>query len=240
MTIRLPGTDPPPTPPTSRETAIGVVRAAAGMAAWIAALFGAAGRLDWAAGWVMTGLCLGGLLVNFILIRAKNPELFRERWRRRKDTKRFDRILLALYVPVLFAVPVVAGLDARFGWSALPGWAGWAGAALFVLGHIPMSWAMAVNPHLEATVRIQRERGHRAVATGPYAIVRHPMYSGLILQQVGTAALLGSAWSFLPVAAFVAVLAIRTALEDRTLQAELPGYREYAARTRHRLIPLVW
>ena len=132
-------------------------------------------------------------------------------------------------------------LDAvRFGWAPL-GWP-WAilGALLISASMVPVAGAMAVNRNLEQTVRIQADRGHQVTTTGPYRYVRHPMYAGLLLGLPGTALLLGSAWSLVPAAACGAVLVIRTALEDRTLRRELPGYEEYARHTRFRLVPGLW
>jgi protein-S-isoprenylcysteine O-methyltransferase Ste14 len=99
---------------------------------------------------------------------------------------------------------------------------------------------MAVNEHLEATVRIQRDRGHRVVTEGPYRWVRHPAYVGALLGGLGAPCMLGSAWMLLPVALSAGLFVERTRREDALLQRELPGYREYAARTRSRLLPGIW
>ena len=99
---------------------------------------------------------------------------------------------------------------------------------------------MSVNKFAEITVRIQTERGHKVVDTGPYAIVRHPFYVGAFLWIAGIPLSLGSYWALIPAAITVLVVVVRTALEDRTLQSELPGYKEYAARVRYRLVPGVW
>jgi protein-S-isoprenylcysteine O-methyltransferase Ste14 len=99
---------------------------------------------------------------------------------------------------------------------------------------------MAVNPFLSTVVRIQDDRGHYVVMTGPYRYVRHPMYSAIFIMWPGIALALGSWWALIPAAVIDIIFVIRTALEDRTLQAELPGYAEYAQRTRYRLVPGVW
>ncbi len=114
------------------------------------------------------------------------------------------------------------------------------GVALFVPGWALVIWSMAVNPFFEKTVRIQTKRGHRVVDAGPYAYVRHPGYVGFAAWMLSTPLMLGSAWAFVPALLAVIGFAIRTALEDRTLQAELPGYADYAARVRFRLVPGVW
>ena len=103
-----------------------------------------------------------------------------------------------------------------------------------------MLWAMIVNPYLEKVVRVQSERDHRVITTGPYAIIRHPMYVGVILMLVGIPLLLGSSCAFLPVGVIALLLVIRTILEDRMLRKELPGYEAFTHKTLHRLIPGVW
>ena len=99
---------------------------------------------------------------------------------------------------------------------------------------------MVVNPFFEKTVRIQKERGHHVIDTGPYAVVRHPGYAGFVGWIISAPLLLASAWAFIPALLAVVGILVRTILEDRTLQAELPGYCEYAVRVRFRLVPGVW
>jgi protein-S-isoprenylcysteine O-methyltransferase Ste14 len=207
----------------------------------LAVLFPAAGRFDWTRGWLLGGLFLVLLFINLPLVAWKNPALVRERFKARQDTKPFDRVFARLYTLGLLVFLLVAGLDAgRFGWSSLPDWSVLPGAALLLLGDVPMVWALMTNPHLETTVRIQSDRGHRVITSGPYRYIRHPMYAGLMVAFAGMPLVLGSLWSYLPVAFICALLVWRTSREDRTLQRELDGYRSYAARTRYRLLPPVW
>jgi protein-S-isoprenylcysteine O-methyltransferase Ste14 len=203
-------------------------------------LLAAAGTPGWTRAWLALGLYVAILPVNLAFVSRKNPVLLRERFRRRADTKPFDKLFAALGLPILLALPVVAGLDYRFGWSQLgPGLAG-LGAALILLGDVPLLWALSTNPHLEGTVRIQHDRNHRVITTGPYRFVRHPMYSGLLIQLAGWPLVLGSAWASVPVSLFGALLVWRTIREDLTLRLELDGYQGYAARARFRLLPFVW
>jgi protein-S-isoprenylcysteine O-methyltransferase Ste14 len=101
-------------------------------------------------------------------------------------------------------------------------------------------WAMAVNRFFSGVVRIQEERGHVVVSHGPYALVRHPGYVGVILAMVGAPLMLGSVWALIPAAATVGVIVIRTAREDLTLTRYLAGYETYAQRVRYRLLPGIW
>lgn len=218
-----------------------VVRFAAGYCGVAFILFAAAGRLDWTRGWVFLGLSVLIVAANAPLIIWKNPSLVAERFKRRRDTKPFDKVFMALYIPSLFAVLVVAGLDAgRFAWSSPPQAVLYVGILLFAMADIPLAWAMMSNPFAETTVRIQKDRGQTVVTTGPYRFVRHPMYAGGIVMFASWPLVLGSLWAYVPVAVVVALFVFRTAFEDRTLRAELPGYEEYARKTRYRLVPFIW
>lgn len=169
-----------------------------------------------------------------------HPQVINERGRSDPNTKTFDRIITPFYLLAGLAQFVVAGLDARFGWSAIPWGLQVLGGAGLVLSMTGVYWAMANNPFLATTVRIQTERGHQVANTGPYRFVRHPMYANTLYFCWSGPLLLNSWWAFIPVALSVLILVIRTALEDRTLQKELPGYSEYARRVRYRLLPLIW
>jgi len=208
---------------------------------WAAVLFASAGSFHWLRAWIYLSLYVGGLLMTVAIVLRANPEVIVARGRRHKDTKRSDKICIVIYTPLVFVLPLVAGFDAvRFHWSSLPFATLYAGAALFVLGIGATIWAMAVNPFLEETVRIQTDRRHRVITAGPYRFVRHPMYVGIILSYLAAPLVLGSVWAYLPAAATILLFIWRTALEDRTLRQELPGYEEYAQRTRYRLLPAIW
>lgn len=219
-----------------------VAQSLAFMAMWIALLFACAGSLHWTRGWICAITYLVGMLGMGSLVYLRNPDLFpaRAKWRR-SDTKPFDRIILAIYTPLIVVQPAVAGLDAvRFHWSSMPFWTVYSSVILFLLGMGLASWTLSVNRWAETTVRIQSERGQQVVRAGPYRFVRHPMYLGSIIMYAATAGMLGSWWA-LAIAAIIALLLIvRTAFEDRMLQRELPGYREFAAITRWRLVPGIW
>jgi len=206
-----------------------------------ALLFAPAGRLDWVAGWLYLGIVMTNVTINYAYLRLRNPELIQHRMRYGKGTKTWDKVWAGLFTPVFLAVYVIAGLDAgRYGWSAMPHWMWPVGLALFLLGTALFTWSMGANPFFERTVRIQSERGHRVIDAGPYRFVRHPGYIGFLGWIVSAPLLLASWWAFIPSMLSAVGLIIRTALEDRTLREELPGYAEYARRVRFRLIPGVW
>lgn len=215
---------------------------AASIGLWLGALFGGAGRFDWPRGWIYAAAYLTMLVVSAAVIWLTNPGLFEARARlRHRDTKGFDKVFLAVFLPLNYILPAAAGLDnARFGWWPISFVAVYPGLLLFAVAMVLLAWAMAVNPFAETTVRIQTERGHTVVSSGPYRLVRHPMYAGAILMFLGTPLILGSMLALL-LAIGVALLFVgRTALEDRTLRRELLGYEAYATCTRYRLLPGVW
>ena len=188
---------------------------------WGGMLFGSAGNLHWQQGWLHMGLWGATLVINLIVLLKANPAIIQQRTKRQKVTEGFDKVLLALMLPATLALPVVTGLDAvRLQWMPLPTWTVLVGVVLHVAGDILGLWAMAVNPYLEKTVRIQEERGHQAITTGPYRYVRHPMYAGIIPMFAAVPLILGSCWTFLPVGVMAILLIIRTIYEERTLRNE--------------------
>jgi protein-S-isoprenylcysteine O-methyltransferase Ste14 len=204
-------------------------------------LFASAGRVHWMRAWVYLGAVLAGELLTAAVLRAVNPVILEKRGRMGADTKTYDRVFVALWLVLAFATPVVVGLDVgRSGEARIPLAGMYAGLAVMLLAYLLGAWAMAVNEHFELLMRIQSDRGHRVVSSGPYRIVRHPGYLAAIVGSLTSPFILGSFWAFVPVVAGALLFAVRTALEDRTLREELAGYEEYASRTRHRLLPGIW
>jgi protein-S-isoprenylcysteine O-methyltransferase Ste14 len=195
-------------------------------------------------GWVYYGITAVGALLSRAIVAFVHPDLLAERAQsqRADDTKSWDRslsLLVGLLAPLLSLI--VIGLDKRWTWSpALPPWLAPVATVLYAMAYAFGTWAMVTNRFFSAVVRIQEERGHEVVSGGPYRIVRHPGYVGGIVTAVVTPLVLGSLWGLITAAVYVALITVRTALEDRTLQEELPGYAEYARRTRYRLLPGLW
>jgi protein-S-isoprenylcysteine O-methyltransferase Ste14 len=226
--------------PTAIPTPVVALAVVAMVLVVAALLFAPAGRLDWLQGWIYLLVLLAYVGSSWACLARWNPELIEARMHFGSGTKTWDKVWAVLYAPVMVAVYVAAGLEVRDGVPDPPGLVWLGGLALFVPGSALLTWAMVVNPFFEKTVRIQTERGHRVIDTGPYAYVRHPGYVGFAAWILGTPLLLGSGWALVPAALSVVGIVIRTALEDRTLTAELAGYPEYAARVRYRLVPGVW
>jgi len=218
-----------------------IIRTVFSLALFIALLFVPAGRLDWWAAWIFIGAFFLSVSVLFLWLKRKDPALLKERRQGGENVKGWDKVIIRIYSVVLFVLLITAGLDAgRFGWAPVP-------TVLRILGGAALLAAMVIgwrtflaNTFLGGMVRIQRERGHTVVTTGPYRYVRHPMYVGVILSILGIPLVLNSFWALVPGGMIVILFVIRTALEDRTLIEELEGYKEYAERVRFRLLPYVW
>jgi protein-S-isoprenylcysteine O-methyltransferase Ste14 len=213
------------------------------LAAWMLILgvimFGTAG-FGWQRGWIFFLIFWIYTIVSTIYLWRANPEIFVARSKIHQGTKPLDNVFMVLLGVSLIAIFVVASLDARYAWSSVSNGVLILGYGLFTLGYAMSIWVFAVNRFAEPSVRIQSDRGHHVVSTGPYAIVRHPLYTASIILFVGISLAMGSYWALVPVAVGGAVLIARTLFEERILQNELSGYREYTSRVRFRLIPGIW
>jgi protein-S-isoprenylcysteine O-methyltransferase Ste14 len=209
---------------------------------WCGGMFLAAGSVRWLRGWIFTIAMLSMYAVVGVYVHLRDPGLLNARvqWSHR-DTQPFDRWFIRLFAPVYMSQPIVAGLDAvRFHWSSMPFATVYLGLALLACGMAFIAWAMAVNPFAERTVRLQSERGQTTVTNGPYRIVRHPMYLGALMMFAATGLVLGSWWSIVIGLTLALLFVWRTAMEDRFLRRQLPGYQQFAATTRYRLLPGIW
>lgn len=204
-------------------------------------LFVAAGSWDWARGWAALGASFVCELFVLTCLAIRAPETLNQRGARHAGVKPFDAVFMVLWLTLSLSFAVVMGLDCvRYEWSSLP-WPTFAvGIGLLVASTGIGTWAMIENEHFEQLVRIQTDRNHRVVTTGPYRIVRHPGYVAFILATLAGPLMFGSVWSVVPVCLLVILFIWRTSREDKTLQKELDGYMQYTKKTPHRLIPCVW
>jgi protein-S-isoprenylcysteine O-methyltransferase Ste14 len=205
-------------------------------------MFVSAGRVDLPMFWIYLAAHSSSQLAMTLLVFRRDHNLLQERQNPGENAEKWDRPLLRIYTLLTLSLFVVAGLDVgRFHWSEpVPLWGQVAAMVGFVLAFAFSIWAMTVNSFYSRVVRIQADRGQVVVTDGPYRFVRHPSYIGSILAWASAALALGSWFALVPVALIAAILTVRTALEDRTLQEELDGYAEYAQQTRYRLLPGVW
>lgn len=212
------------------------------VAALTALLFLLAGRWDWWPGWGFLGVAVTGISTTTLSLMRHDPELVEYRSRLGKDTQRPDYWFLGVFGVAFVGVLVVGPLDAgRFLWAPLPPWAFAVGAVLFVCGEALAAWSMHTNTFFEKTVRLQTDRNHRVIASGPYAIIRHPGYVGFIIgYALGFPLMLTSAWALVPAAIAIASVVVRTGFEDRFLADQLDGYTAYQQKVRYRLLPGIW
>ncbi len=209
-------------------------------------LFVSAWDFGWWQAWVFSLLIIATGIAGRMWAERRHPGLLVERERTRfdkgSDVKPWDKVLAPLMgVSISFPLIIVAGLDHRYGWS--PDFAiglNISGLVLIAIGYAFAVWALVENRFFSSMVRIQTDRGHVVCDGGPYRFIRHPGYAGNILPLPDIALALSSGWTLIPAAVALVIVVIRTALEDRTLQEELPGYRDYARRVRYRLIPGIY
>jgi len=217
------------------------VRETTGVVFMAVALFWSAGELAWWPAWAMIAVTSAWILATGIVIVRRYPDLLAERLGPRKGAKRWDTAVMSLHGLLQLAIYIVAGLDRRFGWTvAFPATAQVAALVVCALGYGVIVWASASNAFFSQIVRIQTERGHSVATGGPYRYLRHPAYAGGVLTEVCVPILLGSWWAFAIGSVDAVLMILRTALEDRALKAELPGYAGYAQQVRHRLLPGIW
>lgn len=218
-----------------------IFRGAVTILVFFAILFLPAGRLDWWEGWPFFLVFLIATSTLVVWMRRKDPELISERSQPGENVEQWDRIIMSIYTILLIIMLIVAGIDSgRLDLSSPPLFlriAGWCGLTISML---MVAWAMSSNTFLSEMVRIQDDRGHVVISQGPYRYIRHPMYVGVILAIISMPVVLGSFWALIPAGLIVIVFVVRTYLEDRTLQEKLPGYTDYAAQVRYRLIPGIW
>ncbi len=200
--------------------------------------------LGWWQGWFYSALIVIAGIGPRMWAEKRHPGLLAERGKLGKDqnVKSWDKVLAPLMaVSLSYLLVIVAGLDHNFGWSpAFSIWLNILGFILIVPGYTFAGWALAENQFFSTMVRIQTDRGHMVCDSGPYRIVRHPGYAGNILALPGMVLAFSSVWTIIPLIVALTIAVIRTMLEDKTLQEELPGYRDYALRVRYRLIPFVF
>jgi len=202
------------------------------------------GDPGWWQAWIYFVLIITAGIGGRVWSEKRHPGLLAERQNIKsiRNSKAWDKVLAPLMaVSIVFPMVIVAGLDHRYDWSPeFPLWLIVIGFGLILLGYAFAAWAMAENRFFSTVVRIQTDREHVVCDSGPYRFVRHPGYAGSIAPLLGIVLALGSVWALIPAAVALIITVIRTVLEDRTLQEELPGYRDYAQRVRFRLIPGIY
>jgi len=201
------------------------------------------GQWSWWQAWAYALVSILGFAISQALARRRHPDILAERacFLQHADAKSWDKVLAPLVGIGGGLIPLVAGLEARIYWPpAFSLFTSLVSLLVLVAGYVLGSYALIENRFFSGMVRLQVDRGQQVVSTGPYRWMRHPGYAGALVAYLVTPLLLDSTWAFLPVVFLAVSLVIRTSLEDRVLQEELAGYREYTGRVRYRLLPGVW
>jgi protein-S-isoprenylcysteine O-methyltransferase Ste14 len=208
-----------------------------------AIIFGAAGTFDYAGGWVYLSEMIAYSVVLGLYFAYLDPGLLRERLKppMQKDQPLADKLVLIPILILLFGgMGFMAADAARWRWSAMPAFVQWAGSGLLLPTMLFMVWTMRTNSFAAPVVKIQKERGQTVITTGPYAIVRHPLYFGALFYVAATSLILGSWWGLATVPLVALGFGVRIGVEEKALREGLQGYEDYARRVRWRLVPYVW
>lgn len=221
-----------------------IVTVVISMVVTAAIFFVTAGTVHVTRGWLYYGGLLIYIALAMVVIMVVFPEAIETvnaRGKISKDVKTWDKVFGIAYTALILFQPAVAGWDAGRVHSFEPPWlVSVLSFALTILANAFVHWAMIVNRHAETGVRIQDDRDHVVVSSGPYRFVRHPFYISIITSALLYPLVVGSLYAFIPGVAIVTLFIWRTAREDETLRLELDGYEAFTKQTRYRLLPWVW
>lgn len=200
-------------------------------------LFVPAGTLAWTGGWRLMGLLFVPMLALGIALLVKAPELLQKRLNSREG-ETAQRKVVGMSALIFLLGFAAAGLDARFGWSHMPGWIVTAASVLFLASYGMYAEVMRENAYLSRTIEVQK--GQKVVDTGLYGVVRHPMYAASVLMFLSMPLVLGSWVALVVFLGYPAAIVLRIRNEEKLLLRELPGYDVYVRKVKYRLIPFVW
>jgi len=201
------------------------------------------GAWGWWEAWTYAAISFFGFILGRALASRRHPDLLAERSRSMgmEGAKPWDKVLAPAMALGSIVPLIVAGFDKRYGWTdPLAFNIKIVSLIVIVIGYVLGSWALIENKFFSGIVRIQEDRGHHVVSTGPYRFIRHPGYAGSLLAYLVVPIFLDSLWAYIPTILLIGIVFLRTSLEDRTLQAELPGYKEFTHQTRYLLLPYIW
>jgi protein-S-isoprenylcysteine O-methyltransferase Ste14 len=204
------------------------------------ALFLPAGTIFWLQGWIYIAIMITFSTSLLTYLSKKDPELLKSR-AKTKTTESWDKKIGFIGTPFFIFMYILPGFDAvRFQWSKLPFYVNIIGFIGMIIAVVTFSLVLRENAYLSRVVEIQEERGHKVITTGPYKIVRHPMYVAVIVLYISHCIALGSLFALIPCACIIITIIFRTIREDKMLHEQLDGYKEYAQKTRYKLIPGIW
>jgi len=200
-------------------------------------LFLPAGTWKFWQAWMWLVMMITLMLVTLRYLLKNDPALLERRMRMRERVGAQQKII-GVSLIFLLASFIVPGLDQRYGWSQMPAWVAILADTIVAIGYLMVLWVFKANTYTSRIIEV--EAGQKVVSTGPYALVRHPMYVGAFLTYAFSPLALGSYWAFLPGVMILPVLIFRIFNEEKLLLRDLPGYREYTQKVRYRLLPGIW
>lgn len=214
-----------------------ILAAASAVAVFCLMFFAPAGTIAYWQAWAYMGVVLIPMLFVMVYMLRNAPELLARRLQMR-ERERTQKGIVGFGMLFLFGAFLVPGFDRRWGWSTMPWWVVVAADLLVLLGYAMIFRVFRENAYTSRTVQV--EKGQQVISTGPYAMVRHPMYVGVLIFYLASPIALGSWWAFLPAAVILPMLVVRILNEEQVLERDLPGYKEYKLKTRYRLLPGIW
>lgn len=221
----------------TRATITNIVRLVLGILIICLILFWPAGTWNYWQAWVWLAALFVPMMISFVYLVKKDPVLL-ERRTRTNETRTEQKWIIAISVIYFLIIFILPGFDKRYGWSAIPIWLVIV-ADLFVIASYTL-YILVLKTNSYASRVIEVEQGQQVISSGPYALVRHPMYLAMILMMTATPLALGSYWAFIPSLGLIPLLAARAKNEEELLVTELKGYREYTEKTRYRFFPWIW
>jgi protein-S-isoprenylcysteine O-methyltransferase Ste14 len=196
-----------------------------------------AGTFAYWQAWVYMAIVLIPMAFVGRYMLRHSPDLLQRRLQAR-ERERAQQGIVSFGILFLLAAFLIPGFDRRWGWSMMPWWVVVAADLLVLLGYGMISRVFRENQYTSRTVQV--EQGQQVITTGPYSVVRHPMYAGVLVFYLASPIALGSWWAFLPAAVIIPILIVRILNEEHVLERDLPGYREYKQMVRYRLLPGLW
>ena len=219
-----------------------IVRLVIGFLFIIAFLFGTAGTFSWPEAWLYIIIQFSFSTTLSIWLKKNNPELLKDRMTfMKKSAKSWDKAIMIGTIPFFIALLIIPGLDAvRYQWSQVSFALKTISFIVIIASLALVSWVRKEDAYHSTVGEMPKEQQHKLITTGPYKYVRHPIHLGVIALFFCLPIALGSLYGLIPAAFLVIAIIIRTHLENKTFHKELPGYKEYAKKTKYRLLPGIW
>ena len=221
----------------TRAIIINIVRLVLGILIIGAILFWPAGTWNYWQAWTWLAALFVPMLISLVYLVKKDPALL-ERRTRTNETRPAQKWIIAISVIYFLIIFILPGFDKRYGWSSIPIWLVILADLVVIAGYILYILVLKTNSFASRVIEVEQDQ--QVISSGPYTLVRHPMYLAMILMMTATPLALGSYWAFIPSLGLIPLLAARASNEEKLLLKELKGYREYTAKTRHRLFPWIW